>query len=168
MLSIILIGTALTAATVVIHATGTIWWVNLIRRDELKRRSNVTATKTAKQGAAAERRINKFEALRVLCSATITLVILHVLEVIMWAVMYLWLPNEKNLSTVEEAVYFSMVTLTSLGYGDVVIDSNYRLLSGIQAMAGMLVFGWSSALLFAALMRLLQLSDPEFFNLQNV
>ena len=44
-----------------------------------------------------------------------------------------------------------MVTFTSLGYGDIVVSSSWKLLSGIQAMAGMLVLGGSSALLFTAM-----------------
>ena len=50
----------------------------------------------------------------------------------------------------EEAVYFSTVTFTTLGFGDVVIHSSWRLLAGMQAATGTIIFGWTTALIVAA------------------
>ncbi|MEM1303714.1 MAG: potassium channel family protein, partial [Planctomycetota bacterium] len=69
------------------------------------------------------------------------------------------LPLDRPFSTLEEATYFSTVTFASLGYGDIVITGPWRLLSAIQAMNGLLVFGWSTALLFAVVERIW--SDQE-------
>ena len=51
-------------------------------------------------------------------------------------------------------------THSSNDFGDMLIDSSWRSLSGIEAMAGMLVFGWSSALLLAALLHMLRIINP--------
>jgi hypothetical protein len=46
-------------------------------------------------------------------------------------------------------LYFSMVTFTSLGYGDVVLPpSGWRLLASFEAANGILMFGWTTALIF--------------------
>jgi len=82
--------------------------------------------------------------LRVLCSTAAVLLSLHMLEVVVWGVTYQMLDGDGLVTTFEEAIYFSMVTFASLGYGDVVIDGPWRLLAAIQAMTGLLAFGWSS------------------------
>ena len=51
--------------------------------------------------------------------------------------------------TIEEATYFSTVTFTALGYGDIVLEPPFRLLSSFQAANGLFLFGWSTALVFA-------------------
>ena len=64
------------------------------------------------------------------------------------------LPGVEELTTWEDAIYFSIVTFTTLGYGDITISGGWRLLSGIEAMSGILLFGWSAALLFALVQQL--------------
>src|SRR5512134_1141270 len=49
------------------------------------------------------------------------------------------------------AVYFSIVTMTSVGYGDVILSGDWRLLAAFQAMNGMLLFGLTTAFLFTVL-----------------
>lgn len=77
-----------------------------------------------------------------------SLVLLHTAEVVLWSLVYLVLGID-SLSSFEESTYFSMVTYSALGYGDVVITGPWRLLAAIQAMTGLLLFGWSAALLYA-------------------
>ena len=107
-----------------------------------------------RKNASSARSIKHLSSLRILCSTATLLLLLHILEVTVWAVAYLTIPNLDQLKSVEEAVYFSMVTYASLGYGDVVITGSWRLLSAIQAVTGLLIFGWSTALLFAVVQRL--------------
>lgn len=64
------------------------------------------------------------------------------------------LPGLDTFQTFEQSAYFATVTFASLGYGDIVISGPWRMLSGIQAMNGLLVFGWSTALLFAVVERI--------------
>jgi len=129
----ILVGLLLTVVTVGFHAVGTTWWIRRLQRSS----------------SSISRNADRLAALKMLCSTATLLLLLHTVEVTVWAFAYLAIPDQDQLNTVEEAVYFSMVTFTTLGYGDVVIANSWRLLSGIQAMAGLLVFGWSTALLFA-------------------
>lgn len=54
------------------------------------------------------------------------------------------------LTSLEEALYFSMVTYTTLGYGDVTLGERWRLLASFQAANGTIMFGWTTALIVAA------------------
>ena len=53
----------------------------------------------------------------------------------------------------EEALYFSTVTYTTLGYGDVILDERWRLLGSFEAANGIVMFGWTTALIFVAIRR---------------
>jgi hypothetical protein len=70
-----------------------------------------------------------------------------IIEVWAWATLYLAL---GAIGTLEKAVYFSTVTFTTLGFGDITLDEAWRLLSSFEAANGLLMFGWSTALVFAA------------------
>ena len=65
-----------------------------------------------------------------------------------WAMVYLTL---DAISDFEEALYFSTVTYTTLGYGDVVLDKQWRLLSSFEAANGIIMFGWTTALIIVAI-----------------
>jgi Ion channel len=54
-------------------------------------------------------------------------------------------------STLEESVYFAMVTFTTLGFGDLLLPLEWRLLAGMAAANGLLNFGLLTALLVEAL-----------------
>ena len=45
----------------------------------------------------------------------------------------------------EPALYFSLVSFSTLGFGDIILDEKWRLLSGLTAANGLLSFGWSTA-----------------------
>ncbi|MBI1391912.1 MAG: two pore domain potassium channel family protein [Alphaproteobacteria bacterium] len=68
----------------------------------------------------------------------------HAVEIWMWAVAFLQLDLFIEL---ESALYFAAVSYTTLGFGDVLIDPPWRLLSGAAAANGLLLFGMSAALL---------------------
>ena len=69
------------------------------------------------------------------------------LEVLLWAATYRLL---NALQGFEQAFYFSMVTFTTLGYGEIVLDKQWRLLSSSEAANGIIMFGWSTAIILAA------------------
>ena len=72
----------------------------------------------------------------------------HTVEVIVWSLAYLILaaaPEGTNY------VYFSFVNYTTLGYGDITPTSDWLLLGPITAMNGVLMFGWSTAVIFEVL-----------------
>jgi hypothetical protein len=90
-----------------------------------------------------------FRRLRAYVIAETVLVMFNVsiLEVLLWAAAYMALGEIKDL---EPAFYFSMVTFTTLGYGDIVLDESWRLLASFEAATGIIMFGWTTALVLAA------------------
>jgi len=70
-----------------------------------------------------------------------------VIEVALWALAYIQL---GEIDSPQQAMYFSMVTFTTLGYGDVLISERWHLLASFEAATGILMFGWSTALVVAA------------------
>lgn len=87
----------------------------------------------------------------VLAAIVLWLFLASVAEVWLWASEYLHL---GALETLEEALYFSTMTFSTLGYGDVVLDKSWRLLSAFEAANELLLFGWSTALVFLVVQRL--------------
>ena len=65
-----------------------------------------------------------------------------------WAIAFLLL---DLFVTLEEAIYFSLVAFTTLGFGDVLLPVEWRLLSGLAAANGLLVFGLLTAMLVETL-----------------
>ena len=137
MIMSVVTGVALVGLTVAIHAVGTTYWLRFTVRW---------------LGSATELRART--ALTTLVSTAIVLLLLHVIEVVLWALTYLALPQIASLKTFEEAVYFSLVTFTTLGYGDITLQGGWRLLSGIEAMNGIVLFGWTTATLFSVVQRI--------------
>ena len=87
-----------------------------------------------------------------LVAGTVLLVFLAaVVEVMIWAWVYLRVGAIEGLET---ALYFSMVTFTTLGYGDVVLDVEWRLLASFQAAIGIIMFGWTTAIIVALIQRM--------------
>ena len=66
------------------------------------------------------------------------------IEALAWAFTYLFLDAFNSL---DESLYFSIVTFTTLGYGDVVLSNSYRLLASLEAANGIIIFGWSTAII---------------------
>ena len=82
----------------------------------------------------------------------------HTLEVIVWSLTYSIVdaaPADANL------VYFAFVNYTTLGYGDVVPVERWRLLGPMTAMNGVLLFGWSTAVIFEVLRKALALQQRK-------
>jgi voltage-gated potassium channel len=90
----------------------------------------------------------------------ISIVILHGLVVLVWASFY----RTRCFPTWERAFYFSASTYATVGYGDLILPSNWRLLGPLEAITGVLMSGISVCLLFALVTRLLDRdtrSSPE-------
>jgi hypothetical protein len=89
---------------------------------------------------------------RRLVAAVWCLLLIHGLEVSLWAAFYLlWelFPNA------EAAFYFSGVTYATIGYGDLVLPSPWRMFSPIEGLTGILMCGASGAFLIAVFTRLI-------------
>lgn len=59
------------------------------------------------------------------------LTLLHGAQCTIWAAAFYFNPNIDNLYSFQEALYFSFITFTTVGYGDVVIDSEWKILAGL-------------------------------------
>jgi hypothetical protein len=79
------------------------------------------------------------------------LVLLHMVEISLWALLYAW---GHALPDVRAAFYFSSVTYTTVGYGDLVLPEAWRLIGGVEALTGILMCGWSTGFFFATLARI--------------
>ncbi|MFN3021913.1 potassium channel family protein [Soonwooa sp.] len=77
--------------------------------------------------------------------------LLHGGQCTLWAAVYYFNPHISSLSSFSESIYFSLITFTTIGYGDVVIDSEWRIIAGLEAINGIMLVGWSTAMVFAFL-----------------
>ena len=66
----------------------------------------------------------------------------HILEVFLWAIV---LMLTGAVGSFEPALYFSLVCFTTLGFGDIILPTEWRFLSAILGANGFLLFGWSTA-----------------------
>ena len=76
----------------------------------------------------------------------------HTVQIWVWAFSFVAM---SALPDIETAVYFSLVTYTTLGYGDLVIGENLRIFGAFAAMTGLLTFGLSTAFLVGLVARAL-------------
>jgi len=134
MFSVLLSAFFLMIVTVAIHATGIAW---LVRR--------LTRLRAMPTSVWLIRRM----LLRIIW----WLVVLHLVEISIWGLFYLW---RGCLTDAESAWYFSGVTYTTVGYGDVVLAKPWRLLAPIEGLMGVLMFGLSTGYFFVVVSRIYQ------------
>ncbi|HWO29977.1 MAG TPA: potassium channel family protein, partial [Candidatus Acidoferrum sp.] len=91
--------------------------------------------------------------------ATVTvLMIAHLAEVLVWSLIYA-IVNAAPAGT--DLLYFAFVNYTTLGYGDVTSVERWHLLGPMTAMNGVLLFGWSTAVIFEVLRMTLMAGGNE-------
>ena len=134
MITELLLGTVVVSLTVVVHTFGLIGVANLMNR------------------VAGRHPIHEFR------SKVISMVILvhgllavHTLEIWIWAAVY---RVTGAIATISDAMYFSAITFSTLGYGDRLIDVEWRMLAGMEGLSGFVLIGWSTAYLVAASTRI--------------
>jgi len=74
----------------------------------------------------------------------------------LWAVLFLLIGVFNEL---EPALYFSIVTFTSLGYGDITLDPSWRILGTFSAVSGLIVFGLNTAFIVEFVIRVRATQD---------
>ena len=132
MLARLPVALSLMALCVMIHAAGVSWALQRIRRRHT-------------EGL-------RFSAMmRLFVGLAAWIVLLHLAEISLWAIFYLWHGAMPDLAS---AMYFSAVTYTTTGYGDLVLDEGWRVLGAVEALTGILMCGWSTGFLFAIVNRL--------------
>jgi len=91
--------------------------------------------------------------------ATVTvLMVAHLAEVLVWSLIYAIVSAAPDGA---DLIYFSFVNYTTLGYGDVTPVERWHLLGPMTAMNGVLLFGWSTAVIFEVLRMTLMASGDE-------
>jgi hypothetical protein len=87
------------------------------------------------------------------------LIVIHLLAIFVWA-LFFWLA--KCLPDMESAFYFSAVTYATIGYGDLVLPKEWRMLGPIEGFTGILMFGLSTAFFFIVVSKsVLQSADEK-------
>jgi Ion channel len=133
MLHIILIAWVLVAVTVAVHAAGLA----------------VLLSGGASWRALPPTRFWPITGL--LIRVTWWLILMHLVEISVWALFYRW---KGCLPDAESAFYFSGVTYTTIGYGDLVLPEPWRMLGPIEGLAGILMCGLSAGIFFAVVSRI--------------
>lgn len=127
-LQLFIIGTAIIFVSVAFHVVGLVIIADAIQRISI--------------------RLSKLQQLLrtmlILGVSVFGVLFLHVAEGWAWAAVYLTLGEFSDLSS---ALYFSIVTSTTLGYGDIVLSEQWQLLSTFEAMGGLILFGTTTAFL---------------------
>src|SRR5215475_6763001 len=77
----------------------------------------------------------------------------HLVEMALWGVVFLLCGEFQDFAT---AFYHSAVNYTSLGYGDLIMSPSWKLLGPLETANGMLLFGVSTAMIFAVIQRLVE------------
>lgn len=81
----------------------------------------------------------------------LVLVLATLIETMIWAgYYYFW----EMFETFEKSIYFSLVTFSTLGYGDVVLPESFRLSAAFEATNGIIIFGWTTALFVSSLQKI--------------
>src|ERR1700760_615159 len=82
-------------------------------------------------------------------------ILMHLLQIGGWALFYAWKDGMPDLSS---AIYFSAVTYTTTGYGDLVLPKEWRLVGGVEALTGILMCGLSTGFFFAVFAKVFDLN----------
>jgi voltage-gated potassium channel Kch len=99
---------------------------------------------------------------RVIAMITVVfgLFVVLTIQIWLWAIIHLSIGAFPDIAT---ALYFSTVTFSTLGYGDVLPPEKWRLLAALEAVNGFLLIGWSTAYLIAASTRVGPFRSGEHF-----
>jgi hypothetical protein len=93
-----------------------------------------------------------WENVAVMTVVTLSTAAMHLTQIALWAVILLAC---GEMATFEQAFYVSAENYTALGYGDVILSERWRLLGPLEAINGLLLFGLSTAVLFAVMSHLI-------------
>ena len=96
-------------------------------------------------------RLNPWHSSVLMIRFTVGMTALHILQITAWASFYRW----KCLPSWESCLYFSGTSYSTVGYGDVLLPHDWRLLGPIESVIGVLMCGMSVSGLFAILTKLL-------------
>jgi hypothetical protein len=133
----LMVGAGATLCTIFIHALALGATVNLFRRE-------------TRLGRAGMRYVIDFTIVVLVMSFAF---VAHVIEVAVWARLFVICGEFHNFGL---AYYHSAVNYTTLGYGDVIMSPAWKLLGPLEAADGSLMFGVSTGMVFAVILRLMK------------
>jgi hypothetical protein len=148
MIKVMLAALGLTAVTVIIHGLG----------------AAAAARRTARLWAGRSGRPGRLGAELLLARLVGALLLLHLAEAVVWAVFYVLTGALPDLET---AAYFSLTSYTTVGYGDLVLPEPWRLLGPLEAAVGILMLGWSTGILVAAIGMIYRQLFPSMTGREN-
>jgi Ion channel len=125
----IILGSIILVSLVLFHGMGIHWVASIHKRGELRLRSG---------------RPHVFAALLLFGTAVFLLLSLHIIGVIWWAIV---LTRLGLIHTAKDAIYFCANAYTTLGYGQVDLDPQYRIISPIIGISGLFTFAWTTSML---------------------
>jgi len=140
MLPQLLLGSLLVVATSAVHSAVTVLVLRLLRALHVEH--SLMQTHLGRSSLVA--------------ATVLLLFVTALIEVTLWAATYL---RVGAIESFEAALYFSMVTFTTLGYGDITLGEDWRLLASFQAAIGIIMFGWTTAIIVALIQRMVQLKE---------
>ena len=85
-------------------------------------------------------------------------ILMHLLQIAVWALFYALKHGMPDLTS---ALYFSAVTYTTTGYGDLVLPVKWRLVGGVEALTGIMMCGLSTGLFFAVFAKIFGLNQRD-------
>jgi len=133
----LVVGTLTVVATIVIHALPLGATVNFVRRERKLGRAGT--------GFLVD--------MGIVIRALLYALAAHLVEIALWAGVFILCGEFKDFAT---AYYHSAVNYTSLGYGDLIMSPSWKLLGPLETANGMLLFGVSTAMIFAVIQRLVE------------
>jgi hypothetical protein len=133
----LMVGAGATLGTICIHALAVDGTINFLRREEKFGRTG--------RGLSID--------LRIVVLVISLALAAHLIEIALWAGLFM-LCGEFQVFGI--AYYHSAVNYTTLGYGDLIMTPAWRLLGPLEAADGSLMFGVSTAMTFAVVLRLIQ------------
>jgi hypothetical protein len=96
--------------------------------------------------------------IRPLIVAMLAMLAANFIQVTLWGLVFLWL---EEFTELYEAIYHSAVNFSSLGYGDVVMSKDRKLLGPLEAINGVIMLGMTSAALMVILQQLIRAQRDE-------
>jgi hypothetical protein len=96
-------------------------------------------------------------AAKLVVESMISIIVLHGLTILLWASFY----RSRCFPSWDIAFYFSASSYSTVGYGDVVLPSTWRLLGPLESITGVLMCGISVSVLFALVTRLLDRDEQR-------
>lgn len=114
----------------------------------------------ARQSTRDFRRQGDLPGLRPLIVSTLVMTLGNLMQIALWAGLFLWLGEFEH---AYEAMYHSAVNFTSLGYGDIVMSRDRKLLGPLEAVNGVLMLGMTAAALMAIVQHMIQSQRDALF-----